>query len=385
MHWARRVTIALSLVAVLASLSASLFAQAQEKPKPLIIPLAPYGMPKNLFSMNRTLSCFHLHSAGTRLFWLDADHIFVAFTTNPPCTFKSGSDEAGLRAIVFDKSGTKIASRDWPLEGSFTLFAGPDHMIVLWKGSRLDLLDDHLQTVESGELAARPKGLYVTPARRTIPLLSADGHNFEFYGVNPLKLLTTIAVDQSTEINAVEDWTPGDERVAGTHCKDKSAFTCSKIFVLTADANFLQRDGAPWSYEEVEKPVMLEPVGFLDSTHLVISRQEKGLFHGPQAFIVRPDGSKTLLPNPGGPFNIRDIAGIAADGSRFGLEYIAVADCPDCIAARRFVVEEIDSKKFLFEKYGSPYFSHFELSPDGKSAAVLDDGVIGIYPLPGRD
>ena len=68
--------------------------------------------------------------------------------------------------------------------------------------------------MDSGELAEKPKGLYATPARGTIPLLSADGRNFEFYGVGPLKLLTTIPIDRSTEVNAVEDWMPGDERVA---------------------------------------------------------------------------------------------------------------------------------------------------------------------------
>jgi hypothetical protein len=258
-------------------------------------------------------------------------------------------------------------------------------MVVLWKGSDLEFLDDHLQTVESGELAEKPKGLYVTPARRTIPLLSADGRNFEFYTVGPLKLLTTIAIDQSTDANAVEDWTPGDERVAGVRCLDKSDYTCTKILVLTPDANYLRPDGEPWSYEETAKPIALHPIGFLDPTHLVMSRLEKGFLHNPQVFIIRRDGSKTQLPNPGASFNVRDIAGIAGDGSRFGLVYTAASMCEDCASEKRFVVEEVDSKKFLFEKSGSPLFSRFELSPDGKSVAVLDDGALTIYPLPTHD
>jgi len=384
MHLARRPAVLLGLFCLLPGLALPVYGHAEDKPKPVVIPLEPLGLPKGLFSGGRSFSCFHLHAAATRLFWLDSSHVLVAFTTNPPCTFRSGSDAASLRAIVFDKSGAKIASHDWPLAGDFTLFAGPDHRVVLWKGSELEFLDDQLKPVEAGELAEKPKGLYVTPARRTIPLLSADGRNFEFYGVGPLKLLTTIAIDQTTEANAVEDWTPGDERLAGTYCRDKSDFSCTRILVLTADANFLAPDGAPWSYQETNKPVALHPIGFLDSTHLLISRLDKGFFHSPQVFVVRPDGSRTLLPSPGGPFYVEKIAGIADGGSRFGLEYTADPDCMgrNCVAYRRFVVEEVDSKKFLFDKYGSPYFSSFELSPDGKSVAVLDEGAISIYPLP---
>ncbi len=384
MHWARRLASSLSLASLLVCLAVSLPGHAEDKPKPLVIPLEPFGLPKGFFTGGRSFGCLHVHIAGTRLFWLDSDHLFVAFTTGPPCTFRSGPDTVRLRAIVFDRKGAKIASRDWPLEDNLTLFAGPRQTVVLWRRNLLQFLDEHLKTVESGEFDEKPRGLYVTPLRRTIPLLTADGRTFEFYGAGPLKLLSSIALDQTTEVNSVEvdDWTPGDERVAGKHCKDKSPFSCSKIIILTPDANFISPEGAPWSYEETEKPVALDPVGFLDATHLVISRLEKGFFHTPQAFIVRPDGSKTLLPAPGGMFSLGRIAGVADGGSRFGLEYIASGMCDDCITARRFVVDEIDSKKSLFDRYGTPYFSRFELSPDGKSVAVLDDGAVSIYALP---
>jgi hypothetical protein len=53
----------------------------------------------------------------------------------------------------------------------------------------------------------------------------------------------------------------------------------------------------------------------------------------------------------------------------------------DCLAYKRFIVEEVDRKKTLFEKSASSVFSHAQLSPDGKSIAILDDGVVAIYPL----
>ena len=385
MHRARRLAFSFSLAVLLACLTFPLPGRAADKPKPVVIPLEPFGLPKGFFTGGRSFACLHVHIAGTRLFWLDSDHLFVAFTTGPPCTFKSGNETVSLRGIIFDRKGAKLASRDWPLEEHLTLFAGPGQTVVLWRGNRLQFLDESLKTVESGELDEKPRGMYVTPLRRTIPLLTADGRTFEFYGAGPLKMLSSIALDQTTEANAVDvdDWTPGDERVAGKHCKEKKApFTCSKIIILTPDANFISPDGAPWSYEETEKPVDLDPVGFLDATHLVVSRLEKGFFHTPQAFIVRPDGSKTLLPAPGGMFSLGRIAGVANGGSRFGLEYIASGMCDECITARRFIVDEVDSKKALFDRYGTPYFSRFELSPDGKSVAVLDDGALIIYPLP---
>ncbi|MBV8632531.1 MAG: hypothetical protein JOZ83_16505 [Silvibacterium sp.] len=353
---------------------------AEDKPHPVVIPLDSFGIPKGLFPSTRPFACFHVHSAGTRLFWLDTDHIFVAFTTNPPCTVRSDPEPAIIRGIVFDRTGQKIASHDWPAQDDLTVFAGPGSSIVVWKGSMLEILDSHLRPIDSGELSQKPKGIWVTPHRRTIPLLSADGRNFEFYSADPLKLLTTIALDQSTEINAVTDWIPGDERVAGSLCKDKSVYTCTKILVVTPDANFISPDGAPWSYEETDKPVALQPIGFLDATHLLISRQDKNFFHLPQLLIVRPTGAKTPLAGLGYSYTVHDLIGVA--GSRFALEFYAQGICDDCIAGRRFVVGEIDAHKFLFEKNGSPYFSRAELCPDGKSIAILDNGAITIYALP---
>jgi hypothetical protein len=382
MHSAGRRAFGFVLLLLLASVVAPHAGCAADKPKPLTIPLEPFGIPKAFFSGYFIHGCFHLHAAGTRLFWLDSTHIFVAFTTNAPCTFRSHSEPENLRTLVFDSNGVKIASHDWSLEENLALFAGPNQSIVVWKGSKLEFLDAHLQIVETGELAEKPKGLWVTPDRRTVPLLSADGRNFEFYGADPLRLLTTIAIDQSTEANAVEDWVPGDERVAGAHCRDnKSPYTCNKILVLTPDANFLSPDGAPWSYDESDKPVALHPIGFLDSRHLLILRQEKKLFHSPEAFIVRPDNSKTLLPSAGSQLNLHGIAGVAAGGNRFALEYCSEDEEGDCLGYKRFIVEDTDRKKDLFEKTASSVFSHAQLSPDGKSIAVLDNAAITIYPL----
>jgi hypothetical protein len=373
-------TVLFAFLAALAALTISSAGRAEEKPHPLVISLDQFGIPKGLFPNSRPFACFHVHVAGTRLFWLDSTHIFVAFTTNLPCTARSGSEPASIRGIVFDKSGTKIATRDWPVQDDLTLFAGPGGSIVVWQGSRLEFFDSHLKPIDSGELSEKPKGIWVTPLRRTIPLLSADGRNFEFYGANPLKLMNTIALDQSSEINAVTDWVPGDERVAGSRCKDKSIYTCTKILVVTPDSNFLSPDGAPWSYEETDKPISLQPIGFLDSTHLLVLRQDKNFFHSPQLLIVGPTGARISVPGVGYNYTAHDLVGVA--GNRFALEFFAQGMCEDCIAGRRFVVGEIDAHKFLFEKNGSPYFSRAELCPDGKSIAILDNDAISIYALP---
>ncbi len=363
-------------------MSASFCWCEQQRPRPLVIPLQPFGIPKALFAGGRPLSCFHEHAAGTRMFWLDSSHIFVAFTTNSPCTLKSNHEPGNLRAMVFDSAGAVIAKRDWPIEGDLNLFAGPNHSIILRRGRRLEFLDIHLREVESGELAESPKGLWVTPARSTIPLLSADGRNFEFYSADPLKLVSTIALDQTTEANAVKDWVPGDERIAGSYCTDKSRFTCTKVLVLTPDANFLSPEGEPWSYQEDGKPINLDPIGFLDATHLIVVREDKNFFHSPQLLIVKPNGLRMVLPNAGSNFYPRRIAGVVPDGSRFGLEFSAQGMCEECYTAKLFVVAEPDAKKFIFEKAGSPYFSYSEMSPDGKSMAILDNSVLSLYPLP---
>jgi hypothetical protein len=382
-HW-------IILLATLFFCTPALHAQEKSFPKPTIIPLESYGIPKGLFALDRPFLCFHDHPAGTRLFWLDTTHVFVAFTTSRPCTRRADTEPLALRALVLDisgdTSGKNTATRTWTLGDAFSLFAGPNHSVIVKQGSRLDMLNEHLQTTESGELSEKPKGLWVTPRRRTIPLLSADGHNFEFYSTDPLKQISTIALDSSSEINAVKEWIPGDERVAGSLCHDKSVFqksvfTCAKILVLTAETNFLKPDGEPWSYAETEKPVWLQPIGFLDATHLVIARQEKGLFKNMQMFIVRPNGSKSPLPAIGSLDPSR-IIGATEDGSRFGMEFTAPGNCEDCISAKIFTVTEPDSHQFLFEKEATPYLSQGELSPDGKWMAILDNGAVTLYPMP---
>ena len=212
-------------------------------------------------------------------------------------------------------------------------------------------------------------------------LLSSDGRNYEFYGAGPMRLLDTISLDATDEVRAIKEWVAGDERIAGSRCTDKSPYSCTKIVVQTPDSKFLEPDGAPWSYSETEKPVSLQPVGFLDSTHLIISRQDKNFFHGPQMLIVTPTGARIQLPSLG-EFYPRRLVGIAGDGARFGMEMYALGGCADCIVANFFVVAEPDARKFLFERRGTPYMSAGELSPDGRWMAILDEGSVTMYPLP---
>lgn len=359
-----------------------------EKPgKPLVIYLEPFGIPRSLFGRGGPFLCLHQHTVGTRLFWLDATHLFVAFTINTPCTFHTTSETPTLRGLVFDTTtGVKIASRDWPVTETLNIFPGPGRTVVLRDGGKLIFMNDHLRTIDSGELDSVPKGIWSTPDHRTIPLLTADGRTYEFYGANPLRLLDTISLDSTDEVRAIPEWIAGDERIAGSRCTDKSIYTCTKIVVQSPDSKFLDPDGAPWSYQEGEglaaqKPVSLQPIGFLDSTRLIISREDKNFFHNPQMFIVTPHGSRIQLPSLGTHYP-RRIAGLA--GQKFGMEMYDLGACTDCIIANFFVVAEPDARKFLFEKRATPYMSAGELSPDGKWMAILDNNNVTFYPIPGE-
>ena len=354
--------------------------RAEKAGKPLVIRLEPFGIPRGLFVGGGPMLCLHQHAAGTRLFWLDATHLFVAFTTNPPCTFHSNTEPSTLRGLVFDTTtGIEVAHHDWPTDANLSVFAGPANSVVIKQGSRLEFLNLQLKKTESGELDDAPKGLWSTPRRRTLALLSSDGREYEFYDAGPLRLLDTISLDATDEVRAIPDWVAGDERIAGSRCTDKSLYSCTKILVLTPDTKFLDPDGAPWSYQETEKPVSLQPVGFLDARHLIISRENKNFFASAQMLIVTPNGSRIQLPSIGELYP-RRIVGIA--GERFGLEMYALGGCADCIVANFFAVAEPDTRKFLFERRGSPYMSAGELSPDGKWMAILDNNAVTLYPMP---
>lgn len=372
-----------SLFALLSLIASPVIARPATGPgKPLEIKLAPFGIPKGLFASNRPFTCFHMHPAWAKLFWIDSDHVFVAFTINPPCTFGSSADPVILRAIVFDTAGNKIASNDWPLSENMSFFPAPGDNVVVRRGNKLQFLNDRLEPGESAEFDQSPKGVWVTPHRRTIPLLTRDGVNFEFYSASPLKLISTISLDQSSDVKSVMHWVPGDERIAGSRCTDKSIFTCNKILVVTPDANFIRPDGAPWSYEETEKQVALSPIGFLDPDHLVISRLYKGFFHGEELLVVTPKGARIPLPKIDFGFDTHGIIGATPDGTRFALELDKEGPCDDCVAAKSFIVVDSEAKKFLFERVASAYFSGAELSPDGKRMAILDDSKLTLYPLP---
>lgn len=369
----------LLLLALLSSTST----RAEKHGKPLVIHLEPFGIPRGLFGSGGPMLCLHEHAAATRLFWLDDTHLFAAFTTNPPCTLHSNTVPPTLRGLVFDATtGVKVASHDWPITEETSLFPGPDHSIVVRNGNSLELLNQRLEKIEAGELEDSPKGMWSTPRRRTVPLLSSDGRRYEFYAANPLRLLDTISLDATDEVRAIPEWIAGDERIAGSRCTAKSVYSCTKIVVLTSDAKFLEPDGAPWSYQETEKPVWLQPIGFLDATHLLIEREDSNFFHSAQVLIVTPNGSRIQLPALGSLYP-RKIAGIAVDGSRFGIALYALGGCTECVIANFFAVAEPDAKKFLFERRASPYMSAGELSPDGKWMAILDDDTVTLYPMPG--
>ncbi|MFT4111842.1 hypothetical protein [Silvibacterium sp.] len=356
--------------------------------KPLVIYLQPFGIPRGLFGRGGPFVCFHQHKVGTRLFWLDKTHLFAAFTINAPCTVRNTSEAATLRGLVFDTTtGVRIAQHDWTIDqvsgegggGDFNIFPGPGASVVVKQGARLDFFNDHLNVTESGELDTVPRGIWSTPRHRTIPLLTADGRVYEFYSADPLRLSDRISLDSSDDVRAVKSWTAGDERIAGSLCADKSPFSCTHILVETPDSRFLDPDGAPWSYTETGKPVALEPLGFLDAGHLVITREEKNFSHDTQMLIVTPTGARIQLPSIDN-FSPRRLAGISGD--RFGIEMYAVGSCDDCIVANEFAVAEPDTRKFLFEKRGTPYMSAGELSPDGKWMAILDNDMILFYPMP---
>lgn len=376
----RTLRFGLTLCCALAALPA--WAGKKQDFHPFVIPLKPYGIPKGLFS-NISFGCLHEHSAGTRMFWLGPDRIFVAFTTNSPCTFHSHEKSGEVRAMIFDTRGNVLATHTWPVNaGDLNIFPGPGNTVIFRHDTRIDVFGPNLETLESGELDQNPRGLWVTPHRQTIPLLTADGRYFEFYQPDPLNQVATIALDQNTEANAVKEWVPGDERVAGSYCAGKSQYTCSKIIVLTSDARFLSPDGEPWTFEENDRPVSLKPIGFLDSRHLIVVREERGFFHSSKLLIVRPNGSTTPIPSAGVGSFVDRIVGVTADTSRFALEFLSPGNCDECIADRFFSVVDQDGGKLVFEASGSPYFSDGGMSPDGKSFALLDGSAITIYPLP---
>jgi len=344
-----------------------------EKPS-LVIPLEPEGAPKELFANK---FCSHFRGS-TSLFWLTADRVAVAFTTEKPCSKEAGTPSNMVRVVVFDLSGKKIASQDWKIEEHFGLVRGPGGTLVVSHGSKIQFFDPQLHEVESGQFDTPPSDLFETPFGRTLPVLTDKGNSVEFYTIQPLKLASTLSRQNLPGASELQIKAAGDERAAAAACTGRTALSCTKVQVIIPEANFSLPNGQPWAYEEPGKKVDLNPIGFLSDGELLIHRE--GLI-GDAVLLSKSDGSTTPLPQAKGLPRPVQMVGVAPGGKRFALE----AGGDPMVSSsydKHFVVVDLDKPKALLEKTGSLKGGEGAMSPDGKWFAIMDKAELSFYPLP---
>lgn len=351
------------------------FGAVAESEKPsLVIPLEPEGAPKELFTNK---FCNHFRGS-TSLSWLTADRVAVAFTTERPCSKEALTPSNMARVVIFDLSGKKIASQDWKIEEHFAIARGPGGTLVISHGSKLQFFDPQLHEVESGQFDTPPSGLFETPFGRTLPLLTEKGNSVEFYTIEPLKLVSTLSRQSLPAGSDFHIRAAGDERAAAVACAGRTALSCNRIQILIPEANFSLPNGQPWSYQEPEKKVDLNPIGFLSDSELLIHRE--GLI-GEGVLLSKSDGNTTPLPQAKGLPRPVTMVGVAPGGKRFALE----AGGDPVVASnynKHFVVVDLDKPKAILEKSGSAFGGEGGMSPDGKWFAIMDKAELSLYPLP---
>src|SRR5271170_6750102 len=112
------------------------YALAQEKPSPQVtVDLKPLGAAPDLFA-DQGDSKFQMRGVIT-VFWLDDEHIAVAFSTSHRWSTTQKPEPLNVRLIVFDLQGKQLHNREWNFgaegpDGAMTLelAPGPDNSIL---------------------------------------------------------------------------------------------------------------------------------------------------------------------------------------------------------------------------------------------------------------
>jgi hypothetical protein len=352
-----------------------------------IVDLGPFGIPEDFFRDIKY--CQHERNGVRSLFWLDANQVVFAFSTNPTCPSASGEITASIRVMLFQFTGEKLASRDvpydpensgirtWPVDG---VYAGPDNTVVVCtlkidRTSRLSLLSKNLEPIQELNLPFGTSCEGVTSEHHWIMLETSgenSGDDHTYYSGLPLAPVAMFYVARNESILR----NVGEMKVALVDASNE-------IGVRKAGNSF-------WSYIEPKKDHDLTVLDWLADGSLLVESRRRSNDKDNQAFVLSPEGIRIDLPRMPPPYRAVKSFGFSVESSRIAIggHYVNEA----CVSLREVLPVHCSEKHRLFvldEKAGKIIlerplhgYARAALAPDGHHIAVLDDDKLLVYLLP---
>jgi hypothetical protein len=329
----------------------------------------------------------------------DNDHIAVAWTMpDIPHEAKGRApltpEPAHLNVVIFDaNTGQKQNKAEWPTAARYfskPLFFGiPDGKLLTCSENDLRLLSSALGLVREIQLPSQANCLNVqfqySPSRRTVlvSILSELSRNEELLDVETLSILSSWTQERTSKeatskgiISISDHWAMGYCGGASELCLRRSGEDWQPFHPNGFDTHMIKHQRIPSS--------------FVNDNTLVVTRQVAAVatVDGTVLFEITPPQQHMLLP----PVTSAGGSHFAMIEDRFRGLRSEPLDMYPFAANDRASVYSIKNRRCIFSiklKGTSPWTpwdvhdNYLALSPNGTSLAVISDGVLKIYPLPG--
>ena len=328
----------------------------------------------------------------------DADHIAVAWTM--PDTPHEAKEKAlapapaHLNVVILDaKTGQKQNKAEWPTVARYfstpLLFGIPDRKLLTCSENHLRLLSPSLRIVQEMQLPSHASCLNVhfqpSPSRRTVlvSIPSELGRNEELLDVETLSVLSgwnqerTSKEASSNGIISISDhWAVGYCGGPSELCLRRSGEDWQPFHPTGFDIHMIGHQRIPSS--------------FVNDSTLVVTRQVAAVatVDGTILFEIVPPHDHVLLS----PVTSAGGSHFAMIENRFRGLKSQPLDMSPFVANDRALIYSIKERRCVVSiklKGTSPWSpwdvhdNYLALSPDGTSLAVVSDGVLKTYTLPG--
>jgi hypothetical protein len=367
-------------------------ARAQQKPV-VQIDLKPLGAAPDLFADQSEAK--YAQRAIANVFWIDNDHIAVAFSATHRWSNSEKPEPLHVRLIIFDRTGKQLHEREWSIgaegpEAATTLeiTPGPAGSILALHRSTAQapgerIPDGDFIQVFNADASLR-QNFYVpassasaagslTDPRLVLQTFFADKHtSLSWWGGNPLKSETQVDLPPSEEENILA----GPGVAARSICATKTL--CSGIRVFRSGGN-------PWIVSTPMPEFTPVPLGFLQPDSLLV--QMRDLYGKSKGWFVAHPNGQTQLPAVAKSVEDFNVTAVSADSQRFSVDVsgetgVCGALSLYCKDFARALVIDLSTNRVLLEESLSNYGGQSALSPDGKQLAIFDRNKLTIYDVP---
>jgi hypothetical protein len=379
-------------ILTLATVFATAFAVAQEKPQPQVtVDLKPLDAAPDLFA-DQANSKYQQRGV-INVFWLDNDDFAAAFSTTHRWSSTQKPEPLHIRLIVFDLQGKQLHSRDWDFgaegpEAAMTLelTPGPDNSILAIHGSNSGgkIPDGDFVQVLNADTTLR-QDFYVPATNNWVPsVLPEPALVLRTYYANKHSSLTWWS-GNPLKPGLKLDLSPGEEDILAGPPGIAARADCANS-ILCFGVRVYRLEKPAWTYILPGMEQAALPRVFLSLTSLVIELRS---IEKKQSDLVltRADGTHSPLPPIPHGSQVVGVTGVSRNEQRFALTAtgeVGICGMFDiwCNERGQAIVIDVPANRIVFQQSVSTTGGTSSLSPDGKHIAIFDRDKLAVYALP---